>query len=82
MRKDDLTSRLPEGYYLDLVDDPCVIVLRRSDGTLVARFGRHAVAHKIRQAAEDDHRAHGARHEDRRESLANSDPARPHGPPG
>jgi hypothetical protein len=82
MRKVDLTSRLPEGYHLDLVDDPCVIVLRRPDGTLVARFGRHAVAQEIRQAAEEDHRTLRARQEGRRGSLANRDPARPHRPPG
>jgi hypothetical protein len=31
-------SKLPAGYALDLVDDPCVIVLRRGGGEVVARF--------------------------------------------
>ena len=31
-------SVLPPGYRLDIVGDPCVVVLRREDGTVVARF--------------------------------------------
>ncbi len=34
----DKTPRLPPGYRLDLVGDPCVIVMRREDETVVARF--------------------------------------------
>jgi hypothetical protein len=36
--RDDVSSRLPQGYSLDLADDPCVIILHRPDGTVVARF--------------------------------------------
>jgi hypothetical protein len=32
------TTRLLPGYHLDLVGDPCVITVRREDGTVVARF--------------------------------------------
>ena len=49
------TTRLPPGYRLDVVGDPCVIVLRREDGTAVARFTHHADPEEIRQAAEEDH---------------------------
>jgi len=31
-------SKLPEGYCLDLADDPDAPALRRQDGTVVARF--------------------------------------------
>ncbi len=40
---DDETSRLPPGYRLDLVGDPCIIVLRREDETVVARFTHNVV---------------------------------------
>jgi hypothetical protein len=36
--RDEETSRLPPGYRLDLVGDPCIIILRGPDGTIVARF--------------------------------------------
>jgi hypothetical protein len=52
----DETSRLPPGYRLDLVGDPCVIVLRREDGTVVARFSRNGDLEEIRRAAEEDRR--------------------------
>jgi hypothetical protein len=52
----DETSRLPPGYRLDLVGDPCVIVLRREDGTVVARFSRNGDPEEIRRAAEEDRR--------------------------
>jgi hypothetical protein len=39
---DNENSRLPPGYRLDLISDPCIIILRRSDGTVVARFTRAA----------------------------------------
>ena len=51
---DDLTSGLPEGYHLDLLSDPCVIILRRPDETVVARFTPFADPKEIRQAAEED----------------------------
>ena len=49
-------SALPPGYHLDLVGDPCVVVLRREDGTIVARFSDHAVPEEVRRAAEEDRR--------------------------
>jgi hypothetical protein len=52
-------TRLPPGYRLDLVSDPCVIILRREDGTVVARFTHHAVPQEIRRAAEEDRRTTG-----------------------
>jgi hypothetical protein len=57
---DELTSGLPEGYHLDLLSDPCVIILRRPQETgpqetVVARFTPFADPKEIRQAAEEDH---------------------------
>ena len=49
------STRLPPGYRLDLIDDPCVITLRREDGTAVARFTQNVDPEEIRQAAEEDH---------------------------
>jgi hypothetical protein len=49
-------TRLPPGYRLDLVGDPCVIVLRREDGTMVARFTHNVDPEELRRAAEEDHR--------------------------
>ena len=51
------TTRLPAGYVLDLVGDPCVIVLRRADGSVAARFTKHVDPEEIRRAAEEDDRA-------------------------
>ena len=51
---DDLTSGLPEGYHLDLLSDPCVIILRRPEQTVVARFTPFADPKEIRRAAEED----------------------------
>jgi hypothetical protein len=48
------TSRLPPGYRLDLVSDPCIIILRGPDGAVVARFSRNVDPEEIRQAAEED----------------------------
>jgi hypothetical protein len=62
--RDDETSRLPPGYSLDLVGDPCVIMLRRSDRTVVARFTHAADPEEIRRAAEEDTRARGGRQDD------------------
>ncbi len=53
---DDETSRLPPGYRLDLVGDPCVIVLRREDATVVARFTHNADPEEIKRTAEEDRR--------------------------
>jgi hypothetical protein len=47
---------LPAGYRLDLVGDPCVLTLCRSDGTVVARFTPHAGPEEIRRSAEEDRR--------------------------
>jgi hypothetical protein len=52
-------SKLPAGYALDLVDDPCVIVLRREGGAIVARFTRNVDPQEIRRAAEEDHAENG-----------------------
>ncbi len=60
----DETSRLPPGYSLDLVGDPCVIVLRRSDGTVVASFTRAATPEQIRRAAEEDAQVRRERRDD------------------
>jgi hypothetical protein len=49
------STRLPPGYSLDLVGDPCVIIVRREDGTLVARFTHNADPEEIRRAAEEDY---------------------------
>jgi hypothetical protein len=55
VRQDDETTHLPPGYRLDLVDDSCVIVLRREDGTVVARFNYNVDPEEIRQTAVEDH---------------------------
>jgi hypothetical protein len=52
-------SKLPVGYTLDLVGDPCVIVLLRADGTVVARFTRNVDPKEVRRAAEEDSAAGG-----------------------
>jgi hypothetical protein len=49
-----LHLRLPPGYHAHL--DPDVLVLRRADGSVVARFsGRGLVAETVEQAAWEDH---------------------------
>jgi len=55
VRQTDETTRLPPGYRLDLVDDPCVIVLSREDGTAVARFNYNVDPEEIRQTVVEDH---------------------------
>ena len=40
---------------MDLISDPCVIILRRPDDTVVARFTPFADPKEIRQVAEEDH---------------------------
>jgi hypothetical protein len=52
-------TRLPPGYRLDLVSDPCVIILRREDGTVVARFTHNVDPQEIRRAADEDRRTTG-----------------------
>jgi hypothetical protein len=52
--REDLTSGLPEGYHLDLLSDPCVIILCRPDETVVARFTRFVDPKEISRAAEED----------------------------
>ena len=47
---------LPPGYKVDLVGDPCVIILCRADGTVVAHFTHASDPQEIRQAAEEDFR--------------------------
>ncbi len=48
---------LGNGYRLDLVSDPRAIVLRREDGSRVARFSVwEATSRAIEQAAEEDYR--------------------------
>ena len=50
----DKTLRLRPGYRLDLVGDPCIIIiLRGPDGALVARFSRNVDPEEIRRAAEE-----------------------------
>ncbi len=51
-------SLLGNGYRLDLVSVPSAIVLRREDGSEVARFSIwDATSKAIEQAAEKDHRS-------------------------
>jgi hypothetical protein len=64
MRDDEKTSWLPPSYSLDLVADPDVIILRRSDGTVVARFTHTADTEQIRRAARQDARVRGGRWDD------------------
>ncbi len=52
--RDDESSRLPAGYGLDLIGDPCVIILRRPDGTIVARFTHGVDPEELRRTAEAD----------------------------
>ena len=54
MREGKRTTRLPPGYRLDRIGDPDVIVLRREDGTVVARFTQNADQKEITRAAEED----------------------------
>jgi hypothetical protein len=57
--REENPSNLPAGYTLDLVGDPCVIVLMRADGTVVARFTRNVDPREVRRAAEEDSAAKG-----------------------
>jgi hypothetical protein len=49
----DKILRLRPGYRLDLVGDPCIIILRGPDGAVVARFSRNGDLEEIRRAAEE-----------------------------
>ena len=51
---DEIPPNLPDGYTLDLAGDPCVIVLLRVDGAVVARFTQNVDPQEVRQAAEED----------------------------
>ena len=55
----DSASRLPPGYALDLVSDPCVLILLNPEGKIVARFTRNVDPEEIRLAAEDDYEQSG-----------------------
>jgi hypothetical protein len=57
--REENPSNLPDGYTLDLVGDPCVIVLLRADGAVVARFTRNVDPQEVRRAAEEDSAAGG-----------------------
>jgi hypothetical protein len=58
MNDNEERSFLGHGYRLDLVRVPGVIVLRREDGTEVARFKLQDATRKaIQQAAEKDYLA-------------------------
>src|ERR687893_304984 len=52
----DKILRLRPGYRLDLVGDPCIIILRGPDGAVVARFSRNGDLEEIRRVAEEDRR--------------------------
>jgi hypothetical protein len=49
----DKILRLRPGYRLDLVGDPCIIILRGPDGAVVAHFSRNVDPEEIRRAAEE-----------------------------
>jgi hypothetical protein len=55
MGRNDTSTRLPAGYTLDLLGDPCLIVLRRADGSVAARFTNHVDPEEVRRAAEEDY---------------------------
>jgi len=55
MREQNL-SELPNGYTLDLISDPDVIVLHREDESIVARFLPSVDPMEIRRVAEEDQR--------------------------
>jgi hypothetical protein len=59
MRESEETIHLPPGYRLDL-SAIRVIILRREDGTVVARFTHNVNPQEIRRAAEEDHRPQDA----------------------
>jgi hypothetical protein len=56
---EDRTARLPPGYTLDIVGDPCIIILHNPDGALVARFPRNVNTDEVRRAVEEDRQERG-----------------------
>jgi hypothetical protein len=59
--RDENPSNLPDGYTIDLAGDPCVIVLLRADGAVVARFTQNVDPQEVRRAADEDSAAGGFR---------------------
>lgn len=57
--RDESHSRLPPGYELDVVGDPCIVILRNPDGEVVARFVRNVDPEEVRRVAEEDHEKSG-----------------------
>jgi hypothetical protein len=55
----DSASRLPPGYALDLVSDPCDLILLNPEGEIVARFTRNVDPEEIRLAVEEDYEQSG-----------------------
>ena len=55
----DSTSRLPPGYTLDLVSDPCILILRNPEGEIVARFVGDVDPKEVRLAAEENYEQSG-----------------------
>ena len=55
MRDDQENSLLPPGYRLDVVGDPCIIILRGPHGSVVARFTHNVDPEEIRRTAQEDH---------------------------
>ena len=55
MRETHRPPKLPEGYRLDLADDPDAPALRYPDGTVVERLGARGMSHQAveREALED-----------------------------
>ena len=49
VRQEEGTTRLLSGYQLDLGGDPCVVVLRRKGGTVVARFTHNVDPEEVRR---------------------------------
>ena len=47
---EEISSNLPLGYTLELVGDPCVIVLRRDGEVVGARFTHNVDPEEIRRA--------------------------------
>jgi hypothetical protein len=55
MTAGDDPIRIPPRHRLDIVSDPGLVILRRLDGTEVARYtGRGATWEEILRAAEED----------------------------
>ena len=56
MRHNETPQSCHRGYSLDLVGEPCVLVLRRPNGKVVARFTHNVDPQEIRRAAEGDYK--------------------------